>query len=159
MPAVQYFVDRFSDSPWGMYYFLTMGAFEDLTAVEEYSRNLVALIRSGSRNPLKLVLVGVGERHASTFLKRLDNLKTGSPIDLWDYWVIKDMAGLFRIYSEMIDSCRIVGSKGVVRDSAGAVVADYSKSGMPTLLRFVLPENTSSFCVDLGDTVAMQRIC
>lgn len=158
LPAVQYFVDRFVDSPWGMYYFLTTGHIDDLAAVDEYSKGLASKICSGQRNPLKFILVGIGERLAKTVLIRLDNLKTGTPVDLWDYWIVKDVPSLFRIYPEMIDSYRIVGAKGIVRDSTGTVAADYSRSGIPSLLRFEIPEAASGFALDMGGSVVSQRI-
>lgn len=158
LPAVQYFVDRFVDSPWGMYYFLTTGHVDDLAAVDEYSKDLASKICSGQRNPIKFILVGIGERIARTVLRRLDTLKTGTPLDLWDYWIVKDVPDLFKMYPEMIDSHRVVGTQGVVRNSAGTIVADYRKSGVPSLLRFELSEDASRFSVDMGRLAVTQRI-
>src|SRR5205085_7267748 len=61
LPAVQYFVERFKDAPWGFYVFITDGELHDLEAVKDYSRRLAKDVAAGRRKPLKFVLIGVGD--------------------------------------------------------------------------------------------------
>src|SRR5712671_3067398 len=60
LPAVRYFVDRFSDAPWGFYVFITDGELHDLDVVKEYSTRLAREVAARRRNPLKFVLIGIG---------------------------------------------------------------------------------------------------
>src|SRR3954469_3491703 len=55
LPAVRYFVDRFSDAPWGFYIFITDGELHDLDEVKNYSRRLAHDIAAGRSKPLKFV--------------------------------------------------------------------------------------------------------
>ena len=85
LPAVEYFVNRFSDAPWGFYVFLTDGELHDLDAVKDFSRRLAREIASGKRKPLKFVLIGVGDGVKEAQMEELDDLDTGTSVDLWDH--------------------------------------------------------------------------
>src|SRR5947209_4536328 len=61
LPAVRYFVDRFKDAPWGFYVFITDGELHDLEEVIAYSKRLAQDVKSGRRNPVKFVLIGLGK--------------------------------------------------------------------------------------------------
>ena len=62
LPAVKYFVERFEDAPWGFYVFITDGELHDLDAVKDYSKRLAREVAAGRRNPLKFVLIGIGDQ-------------------------------------------------------------------------------------------------
>ena len=148
LPAVQYFVDRFADAPWGMYVFITDGNIRDLEAVKEYSVRLAREIAAGQRNDLKLVLVGLGQRIDRSTMRKLDDLNTGVGIDLWDHKLAAEMRSLLHIFAEVVDENRVVAESGLIRDSFGNVVRDYGEGGVPSLLTFTLPSGSTSFTLE-----------
>src|SRR5262245_51861287 len=85
LPAVRYFVERFKDAPWGFYTFITDGELHDLEAVNHYTTDLARAIQAGKRKPLKFVLVGVGRNINEKQMEELDDLDTGTNVDLWDH--------------------------------------------------------------------------
>src|SRR5436305_11056312 len=85
LPAVRYFVERFRAAPWGFYVFITDGELHDLDEVIRYSTQLAREIAAGRRNPVKLVLIGLGTSVNETQMTELDDLETGTDVDLWDH--------------------------------------------------------------------------
>src|SRR3954447_11858562 len=84
LPAVKYFVERFKDAPWGFYVFITDGELHDLDDVKAYTAKLAREISAGLRNPLKFVLIGIGKQINEKQMEELDDLDTGTNVDLWD---------------------------------------------------------------------------
>src|SRR5690242_16957195 len=82
LPAVRYFVERFRDAPWGFYVFITDGELHDLDEVLTYSKRLAHEVASGRRNPVKFVLIGIGPSVNETQMEELDDLDTGTDVDL-----------------------------------------------------------------------------
>ena len=78
LPAVRYFVDRFTDAPWGFYVFITDGELHDLDAVKEYSTRLARRSPPAARKPLKFVLIGIGPDVNEGQMEELDDLDTGT---------------------------------------------------------------------------------
>src|SRR5204862_7117760 len=91
LPAVEHFVNRFKDAPWGFYVFITDGELHDLEAVKEYSTRLAKDVAAGRRKPLKFVLIGVGDSINEGQMEELDDLDTGTEIDLWDHKIAAHM--------------------------------------------------------------------
>jgi len=61
LPAIQHFTEeRFKDSPWGIYIFLTDGLIEDIEEVKAYTRQLAEEMAAGQRDFTKLVIIGLG---------------------------------------------------------------------------------------------------
>ena len=173
LPAVRYFVDRFADAPWGMYIFITNGRFQDLDAVKQYTGQLAHDIAAGRRNDLKLVMIGVGQQIDQSRMQRqwssifticgrsvgqqidqsqmqqLDDLDTGTAVDLWDYKVAEEMRSVVEIFAEVVDENTIVADRGLIRDSSGMILRDYRDRGVPALLRFTLPPGSKSFTLEI----------
>src|SRR6185503_16982016 len=103
LPAVRYFVERFKDAPWGFYVFITDGELHDLEAVKDYSRRLAKEVASKSRRPLKFVLIGVGPNINERQMEELDDLDTGTDVDLWDHKLAAEMRHLQEIFAEVVD--------------------------------------------------------
>jgi len=184
LPAVRYFVERFVDAKWGMYVFITQGSIEDLEAVKQYTTQLASAIAAGQRNNLKLILIGVGRKINKSHLEQLDNLVTGTNVDLWDYKIAAEMKSLavkeltptfglkrsseraklhfsepiLELFAEVVDENTMVAETGCVLDATGEVVADFSNKGVPALLNFVLPPGSSSFSFKLPDGCITQPI-
>jgi hypothetical protein len=158
VPAIRYFVDRFAGANWGMYVFFTQGKIDDLEEVKCYSTQLAKEIATAKRNPVKFVLMGIGSKVNISTLQALDDLDTGTDVDLWDYRIAEDLKDVLEIFAELGDTHTIVASKGKVIGANGHMIADYSASGVPSLMMFSLPSDAKSFELELGDTKIVQPI-
>lgn len=159
LPAIKYFVDRFADARWGMYVFITDGALDDLDAVKRYCVQLARDIAKGKRNDLKFVLIGVGDAINEDQMEELDDLETGTDIDLWDHKIAKEMKQLAEIFAEVVsETVIIVPGDGVVRDANGNVVRDFRDTGLPALMWFDLPPGAQWFTVEVGGQVVGQPL-
>src|SRR4051812_17090964 len=126
LPAVRYFLDRFKSAPWGFYVFITDGELHDLEEVVAYSKRLAQDIQAGRRNPVKLVLVGVGPDVAEYQMEALDDLDTGTDIDLWDHKIAKEMRALEQIFAEVVDKNARVSDSGKLFDDQGKLLKDFA---------------------------------
>jgi hypothetical protein len=158
LPAVRYFVDRFKSAPWGFYVFVTDGELHDLDAVKDYSTRLAREIAAHRRNPLKFVLIGVGPSVNETQMEELDDLDTGTPIDLWDHKLAAEMRVLQEIFAEVVDRNARVADNGRILDPQGRVVKDYSKGGLPAFLEFELPAGADHFTLEVNGTRVHQPL-
>src|SRR5947208_3761716 len=130
LPAVKYFVDRFKDAPWGFYVFITDGELHDLDAVKEYSRRLAREVAANRRKPLKFVLIGIGPDVNERQMEELDDLDTGTEVDLWDHKLAREMRVLQEIFAEVVDKNARVADHGRILDVHGRVIKDYSDTGL-----------------------------
>jgi hypothetical protein len=150
LPAVRYFVDRFEDAPWGFYVFITDGELHDLEEVKAYSTQLARAVAARRRNPLKFVLIGVGENINEGQMEELDDLDTGTEIDLWDHKLASEMRVLQEIFAEVVDKHARIADKGRILDPQGKVVKDYSDTGMSAYLEFEMPAGAEYFTLDVN---------
>ncbi len=150
LPAVRYFVDRFRTAPWGFYVFITDGELHDLDDVKAYSVRLAKDIAARSRNPLKFVLIGVGPSVNEVQMAELDDLETGTPIDLWDHKLAAEMRVLEEIFAEVVDKNARVADHGRILDPGGRVVKDYSDTGLPAFLEFEVPAGADYFTLEVN---------
>jgi hypothetical protein len=158
LPAVKYFVDRFREAPWGFYVFITDGELHDLDAVEEYSKRLAREIAARRRNPVKFVLIGLGPNVNEAQMEELDDLDTGTPIDLWDHKLAAEMRVLQEIFSEVVDRNARVADNGRILDPQGRVVRDYSDTGLPAYLEFEMPAGAAYFTLDVNGVRVQQGL-
>lgn len=158
LPALRYFVDRFASAVWGLYVFISDGRLDDLDDVKRYTTQLAHEIAKGQRSDLKLVMIGVGHRIDESQMVELDDLDTGTDLDLWDHKLADSMQHLAEIFTEVVDENVIVAPKGLIRDSSGNVVLDYRDTGVPALLEFVLPSGSTSFSLEIGDKTVTQPL-
>jgi hypothetical protein len=149
LPAVRYFVERFRDAPWGFYVFITDGELHDLDAVKEYSTRLAHAVAAGRRNPLKFVLIGIGSEINEAQMEELDDLDTGTEVDLWDHKLAAEMRVLQEIFAEVVDKHARVADRGRILDPQGRVVKDYSDSGVPAFLEFEMPAGAEYFTLEV----------
>lgn len=159
LSAVRYFVERFATARWGMYVFLTDGAIRDLDAVKQYTLHLARAIEAGKRSPLKLVMIGIGDQIDESQMIELDDLDTGTDVDLWDHKIARSMTDLSEIFTEVVDETVILADTGVIRDAWGGVVRDYRDTGLPALLEFELPPGAAgAFVLEYGGQVIRQSL-
>jgi hypothetical protein len=150
LPAVKYFVDRFRDAPWGFYVFITDGELHDLAQVKAYSTELAQAIAAGRRKPLKFVLIGIGPHINEQQLEELDDLETGTRVDLWDHKLAAEMRQLQDIFAEVVDENARVADSGQILDSQGRTLRDYSDTGLPARLEFDVPAGNEYFTMDVN---------
>src|SRR4051812_13128382 len=149
LPAVRYFVERFKDAPWGFYIFITDGELHDLDAVKQYSTELARAVQGGKRKPLKFVLIGVGDNINEQQMEELDDLDTGTDVDLWDHKIAAHMRVLQEIFAEVVSKNARVSDSGKVLDANDRVVKNYSDTGVPAFLEFELPAGSSHFTLEV----------
>jgi hypothetical protein len=150
LPAVKYFVERFRDAPWGFYVFVTDGELHDLDEVKRYSIQLARDIAARRRHPLKFVLIGVGPSVNEEQMEELDDLDTGTPIDLWDHKLAAEMRLLQEIFAEVVDKNARIADNGRILDPQGRVVKDYSDTGLSAYLEFEMPASAEYFTLDIN---------
>ncbi|MCI0684735.1 MAG: VWA domain-containing protein [Gemmataceae bacterium] len=158
LPAVRYFVDRFKDAPWGFYVFITDGELHDLESVKRYSVQLAKDVASGKRRPLKFVLIGVGDNINEGQMEQLDDLDTGTDIDLWDHKLAAHLRVLQDIFAEVVDKNARVADKGKILDAADRVVKNYSDTGVPAFLEFTMPAGSPFFTLEVEGQRVRQEL-
>ncbi|HEY7326374.1 MAG TPA: vWA domain-containing protein [Gemmataceae bacterium] len=150
VPAVKHFVERFRDAPWGFYVFITDGELHDLEEVKRYSTQLARDIAARRRNPLKFVLIGIGPNVNEEQMEELDDLETGTSIDLWDHKLAAEMRMLQEIFAEVVDKNARIADNGRILDSQGRTVKDYSDTGMSAYLEFEMPADAEYFTLEVN---------
>jgi hypothetical protein len=149
LPAVKYFVERFRTAPWGFYVFITDGELHDLEEVKQYSTWLAREVAGRRRNPLKFVLIGVGPDVNEAQMEELDDLDTGTEVDLWDHKLASEMRVLQEIFAEVVDKNARISDHGRILDPQGRVVKDYSDTGMSAYLEFEMPAGADYFTLEV----------
>ncbi len=150
LPAVRYFVERFEDAPWGFYVFITDGELHDLDAVKEYSVQLARDIAAGRRRPVKFVLIGLGPDVAERQMEELDDLDTGTDVDLWDHKLASEMRVLQEIFAEVVDKNARIADHGRILDPQGQVIRDFQTTGLPAYLEFEVPAEMAYFTLEVN---------
>ena len=164
LPALQYFTDGtkrkdLHDAPWAFFVFITDGQLEDVEDVKQYCTKLAVDIEAGRRSDLKLAIIGLGDQVDEDQLEQLDNLETGTSVDLWDAEKAEDLQDLSELFREVMDeSTIIIENDGIIRDPAGNIVVDYRDTGLPALLRFTLPYGAKAFSLEFAGQKVVQPL-
>lgn len=157
LPAVRYFVDRFKDAQRGMYLFITDGRLEDLNDVKAYTRQLARDISAQKRNAVKCVLVGLGNDIDEGQMEELDDLDTGTDVDVWDHKIAAEMRSVIEIFAEVVRENQVVAPVGVIYDSTGTLVKRFS-DGLPASIRIALPSTAEWFELDVDGQRIRQSV-
>jgi hypothetical protein len=144
------FCERFKDAPWGFYVFITDGELHDLDEVMAFSKQLCQEIAARRRNPLKLVLIACGKDVDEYQMSELDDLDTGTDIDLWDHKLAADMRTLEQIFAEVVDRNARVADHGKIKTPDGKIVADFTDKGLPAYLEFTVPAEVMYFTLEVN---------
>lgn len=156
-PAVDYFVTRFQDAKRGMFVFITDGKIDDLEEVIRYTKRLAQQIEAGQRNFVKLVLIGVGDRIDKDQFLALDNLDTGTSVDVWDSKIADEMRSLIEIFAEVVDANLIVAPVASIYDEQGSLIKRYS-DGLPAKISFELEPSIHAFELEVAGRRIRQDI-
>jgi len=157
LPVVRYFVDRFKDAKRGMYVFLTDGRLDDLGAVKSYTTGLCRDIAQGKRNMVKCVLIGVGEQIEERQMVELDDLDSGTEVDVWDHKIAREMRGLVEIFAEVVDENTIVAPTARLFDASGQLIKQFS-DGLPAKVSFRMSGNSPWFELEVGGERVRQSV-
>jgi hypothetical protein len=151
MPAINHFLELFSEAKMGFYIFVTDGGIDDFEEVKNFTAQLSRDIDAKSCNPVKLVLIGVGDQINRQQLEDLDDLPDAMdlPYDVWDHKIADEMRGLTDIFSELVDENLILAPSGRITDHQNSVVKDYS-DGVPALMTFELPLDATDFSLEIS---------
>ncbi|MBY0522678.1 MAG: hypothetical protein K2R98_04745 [Gemmataceae bacterium] len=156
-PAVDYFVQRFRDAPRGMFLFLTDGRLDDLARVKQYTTQLAEAIAAHRRNPVKCVLIGVGDRIDEQQMEELDDLDTGTGVDIWDHKIARDMRGLTEIFAEVVDENQIIAPTARIFDATGRLVKHFT-DGLSAKVAFEMPAASAWFELEVGGQRVRQSV-
>ncbi|MBA4064893.1 MAG: VWA domain-containing protein [Isosphaera sp.] len=148
-PVVRYFCDRFADARRGMYLFLTDGKLDDLAEVKAFTRELCREVEAGRRNAVKCVLIGVGSAVDEAQMAELDDLDTGTGVDVWDHKIHRDMRGLAEIFAEVVDEHTVVAPTGALYDADGNLARRFT-DGVPARVAATLPAGCPWFELEVG---------
>jgi hypothetical protein len=110
------------------------------------------------RNPLKFVLIGIGPDVNEAQMVELDDLESGTEVDLWDHKLAAEMRVLQEIFAEVVDKNTRIADKGRILDPQGRVVKDYSDTGLPGFLEFEIAATADYFTLDVNDTKVHQPL-
>lgn len=157
LPAVRYFVDRFEDAKRGMYLFLTDGRLDDLDAVKRYTTRLCREIAAGRRNMVKCVLIGVGDKVDEGQMEQLDDLDSGTDVDIWDHKIADEMRGVVEIFAEVVDENQIVAPTARLFDAGGQLLKTFT-DGLPARVAFTMPAASSFFELEVGGERIRQTV-
>ncbi len=156
-PAVKYFVERFADAERGMYVFLTDGRLDDLAEVKAYTAKLCREIAGGTRKPVKCVLIGVGDQVDERQMEELDDLDTGTDVDIWDHKIHADMRGIVEIFAEVVSENTTVAPTGALYGPSGELVVRFA-DGVPGSISATLPPGAAFFELEVAGTRIRQAL-
>ena len=157
LPAMKYFVERFADAKRAFYVFVTDGRLDDLEAVEAYTTELAHRIEEEKQTPVKCVLIGVGPLIDKDQMEELDDLDTGTEIDIWDHKIHKDMRGVEEVLVELVDESKIVAPSATIYDAQDNAVARFT-DGMPAKVSFTMDVSSPYFELAVGGERIRQTI-
>lgn len=161
LPAMRFFLEqKYPDSPWSLFVFLTNGVLEDLPDVQAYTLRVAKQIAAGQKEFVKLVLIGVGANVDERQMEALDDLDygglkdaRGDDIDLWDHKMVSEMKRVEEIFAEAVSSRTIIAPSAEIMDDQGRPAIPLHgksyKNGLPALLEFVLSADAKSFTLQL----------
>ena len=156
-PAMRYFVERFTDAKQALFVMITDGRLDDLDEVRRYTTALARDIAAERRKPLKCILIGVGESIDEAQMEELDDLDTGTDVDIWDHKIAKEMRDLSEIVVELVDENTVLQSPATIYDASGQVVERFT-DGLPVKVSFALPASSEHFELEVGDQRVRQPV-
>lgn len=170
-PAINYFLEHFSNNPWLICLFITDGMIDDLEETKKLSKKICEEMAAGTRNYTKFVIIGLGREFyanspAAKALEELDDLDDDPDYgvegqDLWDHKITSDMKSLEEIFAEVVSEDTILCTGATVVDSKGNEVSPLKggsyHDGLPALLRFDMPAGSTSFTLNMPNGASITQ--
>lgn len=157
LPALKLLDSKYNSAKRTMCIFITDGEISDLEGVKKYTTDLAKRIESGKRNFLKAILIGVGDEINEKQMDELDNLDTGTSVDIWDHKIAHQMKDMLEIFSELVDENQIVAQFAKIFDEDQKLVKSFN-DGLPAKIKVSLPMGSKSFCLEADGTTIIQKI-
>jgi len=157
LPAVQYFQKKYTSAKRGLFIFISDGRLDDLDELKTFTSSLAKEIEANRRNLFKAVLIGVGAEIDEKQMVELDDLETGTNVDIWDHKIAKEMKDIMEIFAELVDENTIIAPVGIIYDSKGRIVKKYN-DGVPAKGYFDLPLDSEYFTFEAGHQTIKQKI-
>lgn len=155
-PVLRHFMEHFADAPRAMCVIVTDGRLDDLDDVKQCTTELAQSIEAEKRGMLKCVLIGVGNEIDEDQMTELDDLDTGTELDIWDHKIAVEMRALSEIMVELVDQF-VTDSAATVYDDQGAVAHRFS-DGLPANGSFLLPASSKYFELEVGEQRIRQAV-
>jgi hypothetical protein len=90
-------------------------------------------------------------------MEQLDDLDTGTGVDIWDHKIAREMRGLVEIFAEVVDENQIVAPTARILDASGAVVKTFA-DGLPASATFRMPASSPWFELEVGGERVRQSV-
>ncbi len=87
----------------------------------------------------------------------LDDLDTGTPIDIWAHKLADDMRELIEIFADIVDENQIIAPTGTIYDSDGQLIKKLT-DGLPAKIVFELPVNSPWFEMEIMEERIRQTV-
>ena len=155
-PALDYFCKTYASSPNAMFVFITDGRLEDLSEAKQFTTQLAESIEGGRRNPVKCVLIGIGDEIDGGQMEELDDLDTGTDVDIWDHKIAQEMRALSEIMVELVDDV-VSSMPATIYDDQGGVVKKFA-DGLPASVQFSMPVSSKFFELEVGSQRIRQAV-
>ena len=157
LPAVQYFEKKYRSAKRGLFIFITDGRLDDLDDLKMFTLNLSKDIETKKRDLFKAILIGIGAEIDEKQMIELDDLDTGTDVDIWDHKIAKEMKDIMEIFAELVDENTIIAPVGTIYDGKGRIVKKYN-DGVPAKGYFDLPSDSAYFTFEAGGQTIKQQI-
>lgn len=157
LPILKHFCQEFESAKNAMLVFITDGKLNDLEEVKLFTIDLAKRVESKDRNPVKCVLIGVGNEIDVEQIEELDDLETGTEIDIWDHKIAKEMRELSEIMVELVEDVTVSTHASTVYDDQGNVVKKFS-DGLPSSVSFTMPSSSKYFELEVGEHKVRQEV-
>jgi hypothetical protein len=157
LPVLSHFCTTYESARNAMLVFITDGRLDDLEEVKRFTTDLAKRIESEDRNPVKCVLIGVGDEIDIDQIEELDDLETGTEIDVWDHKIAKEMRELSEIMVELVEDVTVSTQAATVYDDQGNVVKKFS-DGLPSSVSFTMPSTSKYFELEVGEHKVRQKV-
>ncbi len=147
-PAMRHFMQHFAEVKQAFCVFVTDGRLDDLEDVKRCTTELAKAVEADERGMLKCVLVGVGREIDENQMTELDDLDTGTEVDIWDAKVADEMEALSELIVELAQGC-VSEAAATVYDDQNNIVHRFS-DGLPAQGSFSLPAASKFFELEIA---------
>jgi len=106
---------------------------------------------------LKCVLIGLGSNINEDQMEQLDDLDSGTEVDIWDHKIAKDMRQTTEIFAELVTENQIVAPSARILDASGQVAKAYT-DGLPAKIEFTMPATSDWFELEVGGERIRQSV-
>lgn len=156
-PAVSYFEKNSRTSKRGFFVFITDGNINDLECVIKFTKDLAKDIESKKRNFFKAVIIGLGDDISERQMIDLDDLDTGTDVDIWDHKIAKNVRDVIEIFAELVSENEIVAPIGSIYDIQHNLIKRFN-DGVPAKFTFEMSKSSNSFVLEVGNQTFTQSI-